>query len=367
VTSGADAAAVPQQSRTRITFVVDSAEYGGAEAYVIHLLRHLPERFARTLVATPPVPDRIAAAAAGLSIPLVTVDPVRGKLDLARLARQTKAVLDTRPDLVHVNLTTAANSRHVLGALAASQTPTVATLHIVAPIQGGLQTRILRTAYRRLTRAIAVSEETKQQLCGDLHVDERAVRVVANGVETRDISAHEAGRIVRIGALGRLTRQKGFDLLVEAVRRLAADGQGVAAVIGGKGIEGPALERQAAAVPVEFLGVVEDVPAFFDGLDVFCLPSRWEGLPFALLEAMMAGLPCVAADVGDVASALGDAGIVVPAEDVDALVGALKRLAASPSERLAFGSAAHERATKHFSVEAMVRSTVNVYAEALAG
>lgn len=351
----------------RITFVVDSAEYGGAEAYVIHLLRHLPDRFACTLVATPPVPGRIAAAVDILNVPLVTVDPVRSKLDLTRLARQTRSILATRPDLVHVNLTTVANSRHVLGALATSRTPTVATLHIVAPIESGLQTRIMRAAYRRLTRAIAVSEETKEQLLRDLGVDERAVRVVANGVEERDTPAPgRRGSTLRIGAVGRLTRQKGFDLLIEAVRRLVADGEDVAAAIAGDGVDRAALERQAGAL-VELLGMVEDVPAFLDQLDVFCLPSRWEGLPFALLEAMMAGLPCVAADAGDVASALGDTGIVVPPEDVDALVRALRRLVASPSERVRLGTAAHARAREHFSVEAMVKSTVDVYAEALIG
>jgi glycosyltransferase involved in cell wall biosynthesis len=366
VTSIADSAGGRRRRHTRITLVVDSAEYGGAEAYVIHLLRHLPEEFARTLVATPPVPKRIAAAAVDLRVPVVTVDSARHKLDLGRLARQARAIRATRPDLVHVNLTTAGNSRHVLAALATSRTPAVATLHSVAPIRSALQLRILRQAYRRLDRAIAVSEETRQQLVRELHVDASAVRLVANGVEAFESSTHGDGGVVRIGALGRLTREKGFDLLIDAVRRIAAE-QEVVAAIGGEGIERRALERQAAGAPVELPGVVDDVPAFLNGLDVFCLPSRWEGLPFALLEAMMAGLPCVAADVGDVASALGDTGMVVPPEDVDALVQALKALVASRPERHRLGSAARARAREHYSAEAMVRSTMRVYAEALAG
>jgi glycosyltransferase involved in cell wall biosynthesis len=349
-----------------VMFVIDTTDYGGAEAYVVHLLRHLPDRFVRTLAAAPPIPERIVATATSLGIPIVTVDPARTKFDLGRLAHQLKAVLATRPDLVHVNLTTAANSRHLLGALAASRTPSIATLHIVAPIGSRVQRTILRAAYRRLTRAIAVSEETRQQLCDELRVPERAVRVIANGVEKRDVAARDARNPVRIGGLGRLTRQKGFDLLIEAVRRLDSDGEPVIAVIGGAGIEREALQMQAAGLPIELVGLVDDTRSFFDELDVFCLPSRWEGLPFALLEAMMAGLPCVAADVGDVARALGDAGVLVPLEDVDALAGALRRLVASPAERLRLGAAAHERAKAHFSVEKMVEQTVRVYSEALA-
>jgi len=72
----ADPVSVSPQRRTRITLVVDSAEYGGAEAYAIQLLRQLPERFIRTPVATRPVPDRIAAAALDLRVPVVTVDSV---------------------------------------------------------------------------------------------------------------------------------------------------------------------------------------------------------------------------------------------------------------------------------------------------
>jgi glycosyltransferase involved in cell wall biosynthesis len=166
--------------------------------------------------------------------------------------------------------------------------------------------------------------------------------------------------------LGRLTHEKGFDLLIDATRALPTD-EDFAVVLGGEGPEREILERRARGLGIEFAGYVEDVPAFLGDLDIFCLTSRWEGLPFSLLEAMMAGLPCVAADVGDVAEALGDAGIVVPPENVAALTSALHGLVESRADRLRLGSAAHARAKRHFSVEAMVNSTVNVYAEALAG
>ena len=345
---------------TRVTIVVDSDVYGGAEAYAAHLLRRLPERFERTLLATPGVPEQLREAAGDA---LVTFERPRGKADVVRLARASRALRGTRPDLVHVNMATAANNRHIVGLCALLRLRAVATLHIVAPIESAAQTAILRRAYGRLAGFIAVSEETRRQLGEDLSLPE--VRVIANGVEERPPAASGDG-LFRVGAIGRLTEQKGFDVLIEAVRRLHADGVQVQAVIAGDGPDRAALAAQANGLGVEFRGFVADVPAFHAELAVFCLPSRWEGLPFALLEAMMSGLPCVASDVGDVRLALDGAGLVVPPEDPAALAAALRELAASPERRQELGAAAHARARDRFSVEKMVAETVQIYDAALA-
>jgi glycosyltransferase involved in cell wall biosynthesis len=350
----------------RVTFVVESSAYGGAEAYLVHLLRYLPEPFVCTIVATRPLPKQIEAAAEELHVPFVMVAPVRGKFDVVALARQRRAIGKTRPHLVHVNMTTIANGRHLIGALVMTQqAPVIATLHSVAPLGSRVQTRILRAAYRRLSRVITVSEGTRQQLRDELRVDDDVVRLIRNGVELQHNRTRPTHVPVRIGSLGRLTREKGFDLLIEAIRPLRV-GEDITVVLGGEGPERGALELQARGLPIELAGYVEDVPAFLGDLDIFCLASRWEGLPFSLLEAMMGGLPCVATDVGDIAPALGDAGILVPPEDVAALTAALRRLVESRMERLRLGRAAHARAKTHLSVEAMVRSTVDVYAEVLA-
>ncbi len=354
-------------TRTRLTIVVDSQEYGGAEAYVAQLLSHLPDRYERTLLATEPIPQQLREAARSAGAPVVPFVPPRGKFDLARLFGGARVLRSTRPDLVHLNLTTAANNRHLLAAAVALRVPALATLHIVAPLLSTIQRRVLRRAYRRLRRLIAVSDETRRQLCAELGVEDEAVAVVPNGVPSRTPKEHASRRRVRIGGLGRLTRQKGFDLLVEAVRVLVAEGIELEAAVAGEGPEREPLVARAHGLPIEFPGFVSDVSSFLDELDVFCLPSRWEGLPFALLEAMMAGLPCVAADVGDVASALGPTGVVVPPDDVPELAAALRGLATSPALRRDLGSAAHARALARHTTEQMVAATARVYEEALAG
>ena len=109
------------------------------------------------------------------------------------------------------------------------------------------------------------------------------------------------------------------------------------------------------------------MPGFLAGLDVFCLPSRAEGLPLALLEAMMAGLPCLTTAVGGVPAAVGDAALVVPPGDVDALTKALRRLLGDSRLRAELAGRARALAVRDFDVARMVAATVAVYDEALAG
>jgi glycosyltransferase involved in cell wall biosynthesis len=343
--------------------VVDSDVYGGAEVYAAQLLRRLPERFRPTLLATPSVPAQLREAAGDA---LATFERPRGKADLRRLAGAARALRATRPELVHVNMATAANNRHVVGLCALLRLRAVATLHIVAPLESAAQTAILRRAYRRLAALIAVSEETRRQLCVDLALPESAVRVVANGVEERAPVSPASEGPLRVGAAGRLTEQKGFDVLIEAVRRLVAGGVPVSAVVAGDGPDRDALLTAADGLPVELRGFVPDIAAFHAEVGTFCLPSRWEGLPFALLEAMMSGLPCVASDVGDVRVALDGVGLVVPPDDAAALAEALRELAESPPRRRELGAAAHARARERYTVEAMVAETARVYEAALA-
>ena len=345
----------------RLTIVVDSDVYGGAEAYAAQLLRRLPARFERTLLATPDVPPQLCEAA-GRRIALF--ERPRGKTDITGLARAAHALRATRPDLVHVNMTTAANNRHMIGLSTLLRLRAVATLHIVAQLESSPQTRIMGLAYRRLARLIAVSEETRRQLCGELGLPEHLVQVVANGVDERPAVAPRDGPL-RVGGVGRLTAQKGFDVLIEAVRRLAGEGVAVEAVIAGDGPDRAALAAAADGLPVELPGFVDDIPAFHRELGAFCLPSRWEGLPFALLEAMMSGLPCVASDVGDVRLALDGAGAVIPADDPGALAEALRELAGSASLRRERGAAAHRRALERFTTASMVAETARVYDAAL--
>jgi glycosyltransferase involved in cell wall biosynthesis len=182
----------------------------------------------------------------------------------------------------------------------------VAVLHLAGDSGDCRRRREPGALYRRLAGVLTPSAAGRRQVLADFGVARDRVHVVPNGVDVPAFPSGPAGRTVpRVGALGRLTEQKGFDVLVEAVRRLVADGTRLEVVIGGAGRDDARLRAAAAGLPVTFPGFVTDVRGFLAGLDVFCLPSRREALPLVLLEAMAEGLPCVATDVGDVAAAVG--------------------------------------------------------------
>src|SRR5262249_38365544 len=126
-------------------------------------------------------------------------------------------------------------------------------------------------------------------------------------------------------------------------------------VIAGDGRLRGALEAQAkqlgVADRVSFLGTRRDVADILAALDAYAMPSLWEGLSLALLEAMAARLPVIASDVGGVSQVAGDgAGCLrVPPADVAALAAAIRRLAAEPAERrAALGEEARRRVADAF-------------------
>ncbi|MEO1368151.1 MAG: glycosyltransferase, partial [Acidobacteriota bacterium] len=147
------------------------------------------------------------------------------------------------------------------------------------------------------------------------------------------------------------------------------------ALIAGRALDADyrsALDAQVARLGigdrVEFLGAVDDVPAFLRSLDAFVLPTwaRWrmEGCPVSLLEAMATGLPAVATDIPGSRDLVedGEGGLLVPPEDADALAGALGRLE-DPALRSRLATSARRRVEAHYAIEREVADHEAIYAE----
>lgn len=175
----------------------------------------------------------------------------------------------------------------------------------------------------------------------------------------------------RVLYVGLLTPRKGVLDLIEASRLLR--GRGVdheLHLLGGTPDEGPDAEAQVRAGldgSVRLLGTrpPEQMPAAFAEAEVFCLPSWWEAMPLSVLEAMAAGLPVVATDVGDVDRAVQDGvtGFVVPAKDPQALASALEALLADPDLRRRMGAAGRERVLAHFSADVTAGEVSALYSD----
>ena len=356
-------------STTRLVLTVDAREYGGAEAYVSRLLEHLPDTYLCTLLATSPVPRQLRDAARERGAGLVLIPRVDSKFDMVGQLRLIRALRSTAPQLVHVNMADAANHRFALGAAHLLRRPAVATVHAPTAVFPGIQGFVLGAVFRRLRGAIAVSDEIATHLNDRLGIPRWKVRTVSNGVPVATMidRANRRAGPVRVAVVGRLSAEKGVDVLVRAVAELVGQGRPVEAIIAGEGPARPELERLAEGLPVRFVGFVEEMEGFLHGVDILAVPSVSEGLPFTLLEGMMSGLPCVATAVGNMPQALGETGVIVPPNDPSSLARALDELVRSPDRRMALGLAAHERACTRYSMRSMVEATTRVYENALAG
>jgi glycosyltransferase involved in cell wall biosynthesis len=347
----------------RVALVADSDAWGGAEVYLTHLVRRAAANgWAASLVAAEPVAGRFAALAGPGQLAVV---PLARHRDEAPAVRS--AVAAQRPDVVLVNLVDPGSNAAAVAA-ALDVAPAVGVLHLPGEIGGGEVRRRLTGLYGHLAAVLTPSGGGRRQLLTELGVHASRVHVVPNGVDVPAVPSGPAGRPVpRVGALGRLTAQKGFDVLIDAVRLLTAGGTAVEVVIGGAGRDDATLRQSAAGLPVTFRAFVDDVGGFLAGLDLFCLPSRHEALPLVLLEAMAAGLPCVATDVGDVATAVGEDAVLVPAGDAAALAAALAGLLADRDRRLDLGSRARRRAVREMDAGLMARRTFALLDRAVAG
>jgi glycosyltransferase involved in cell wall biosynthesis len=229
----------------------------------------------------------------------------------------------------------------------------VITHHAGPFIYGGLAARLARVRrivhvehdvwhyrckkHRRLMQAtamvvrptiIGVSEKIRAILNGVY--PGHNVRVIQNGVDLNRFVHNRSQARARlglsldapiIGAVGRLEFVKGYDLLVEAVSLLPA---GAVLVIAGDGSQRAALQDQARALGIvsrmHFLGHRDDVAELYAAFDVFCQPSREEGLPLAVLEAQACGVPVVATAAGDMPAAVCPrSGHIVPCGAVNSL------------------------------------------------
>jgi glycosyltransferase involved in cell wall biosynthesis len=199
--------------------------------------------------------------------------------------------------------------------------------------------------------------------------------VIQNGAPERR-GDREAGRHaigasegeLVILAVGSLIPRKNHEHLI---RCLAAGGSGHERswrlAIAGTGREMERLRSVARELAVDdrvrLLGPRDDIPDLLAGADIFALPSVWEGLPLALLEAMFAGKAIVASDVAGIPEAVdhGVEGLLVPPTDAAALSGALSDLLTSPELRLRLGNAARARAQGEFSMDTMTDAYERFY------
>jgi glycosyltransferase involved in cell wall biosynthesis len=350
----------------RLLAYTDATSFGGAEASLGNLLAALRSGIEITVLGTDAaVVDAIASQRPATRTRLVPA--VRDKFDLAAIARHLRALRELRPDICQINLRTPNSSQYgMLAALSTRGVKVVAVEHLPMPTRSALRRWVKRQLSRRLSAHVAVGLRAARLVEEDAGLPAESIRTIYNGVP--DSALVPLPRLAQgpvIGSLGRLDHQKGYDVLIEALALLPE----ASGVLVGDGPDREQLKQLARARSdadrLVVTGWSSEARRYLGGFDVFVLPSRYEGFPLAIIEAMLAGLPVVATDVGSVSECVqdGETGIVVPPDDRDALVDALRHLLHSVEFRQRLGASGRKRAESSFTAESMARSYEQLYAE----
>lgn len=352
--------------RLAILHFLAPAPFGGLESTVAGLASGHARRGHRVGVVAVLEPDGIAPTGWG-HLEEAGVEVFRWRIPARAYLSEVRAVRDLcdrwSPDVVHTH---GYRSDVVAGLTARTRgAPVVSTVH--GFLGGGwknrLYERIQRWVLRSFDAVVAVSEPLEREL-GSAGVTDDRLHVVRNaavaGEDVRLLPRKEARAALGLddagfvtGFVGRLSREKGPDVLLDAV---AADpGPFGTVVLVGDGVDRRELEASAArrglADRVRFTGEVPEAGRLFRAFDLFVLSSRTEGTPVVLLEAMAAGVPVVAARVGGVPDVVGSGEAwLVPPEDAGALADAVGDARRDREEAERRADAAADRLARAFAV-----------------
>jgi glycosyltransferase involved in cell wall biosynthesis len=352
---------------------------GGAEEMVLNLVRHLPPRFEPVVCCindAGPIGEEIRKT--GTPVAVLGLTPgLRHPWHVGGIRRYLR---ETKPAIVHTFLLTAS----LYGRLAAwlERVPIVIGTevniyerkrrhHIVAE----------RMLMARTSRVIVSANSVRDFYVSQIHADPAKIDVVYNAVDWKSIQPTQSRAHMRAslgidanarlaGVIARLTEQKGHRYLFRAMASPElADMQ---LIVVGDGDLRDVLKADAQALAiaprVHFLGARRDLGDLLAALDVFVMPSLWEGLPLSMILAMGAGLPVVATAVAGIPEVVenGKTGWLVPAGDVAGLSQALAEVFANPARASEVGQAARDFVLPRFGIDTYVNSVSGLYDRLLA-
>src|SRR5208282_2761680 len=343
---------------------------GGAEIHAIDLIKGLAAKGHSIVLVTGKIDDGCRrgpanGVAAHFELPFQTINPF-DRLKIHR--RLAEIVAEYQIEIVHAH--------HQTGAYLADQLWQRKHIPYVVTVHGPWHSAPFKKAnYKAFRRLIAVSGALQQLLITRFLVSPERIRVIRNGVDPRrfeGISGVEAARFraafgvgadeIVLSVIGRIAKAKGHFDLLNALKLLPPD-LPYHCLIVGEGKERIRLERLAASSgltqKVTFCGYQANIPVVLAATNILLLPSYREGLPLAIVEAMLSHVPVIAASVGGVPEIIthGQDGLLFQAGDIATLATRIRQLIGDANLRQQLAQAGHRTATERFLVNRMVYET----------
>ena len=363
-------------SRVRVCYMAHAFAVGGAEEMVLNLVRHLPARFEPVVCCinqAGPIGEEIRKTGTPVSV-LGLTPGLRHPWDLSGIRRYLR---ETEPAIVHTFLLTAS----LYGRLAAILE------HV--PIVIGTEVNIYERKRRhhivaermlmsKTDRVIVSANSVRDFYVDQIHADPGKIDVVYNAVDWKSIQPSMPREQMReslglrpgakvAGMIARLTEQTGHRYLFQALTTQALADVQLMVVGDGELREALLAEVQDLGIAsrVHFLGARRDLGDLLAAMDVFVMPSLWEGLPLSMILAMGAAMPVVATEVAGIPEIVvdGESGWLVPAGNSLALATALADVFKDGARAAKIGKAARDFVLPRFGVDGYVKSVVGIYDE----
>ena len=365
--------------RARVVYLSHTFAVGGAEEMVLNLVRHLPARFEPMVVCIHDagvIGEEIRRT--GVPFHVLGLTPgLRRPVDVLRLR---DVLHDLQPHIVHTFLLT--------GSLYGRFAAMMARVPIVIGTEVNIYERkqlAHRLAERWLMRGsdavIASAESVREFYVKQVEADPAKVRVIYNAVDWSQLEATMGRDQMRAalkipaaaplaGIIARLTEQKAHRILFDAMAQ-RADLAALHLLVVGDGELRGELQRRVTALGldqrVHFAGARRDLGNVLSAIDVFVMPSLWEGLPLSLVLAMGAGLPAIATRVAGIPEVIEHdvSGLLVPPGDKDQLGAALARVIGDGALRSRLGAAGRTFVRPRFGVDRYITSITDLYSDLL--
>ncbi|MFH1704828.1 MAG: glycosyltransferase family 4 protein [Patescibacteria group bacterium] len=373
-------------AKRRILFLITTADWGGAQHFILLAAKEAKKRGYEIRLAAGETGELEARCReAGLNFRrLKTVKrSISPFADLAALYEIRLLIRDFKPDVVHLN----SSKMSVVGSMAAQLEKVPLTIYRIGGWafleKLGWLKRLIYLKSEQWSASkkdiIVTVHPADEALAKKLHITPRQkIVTIPNGIDlisfdvaalsksaARQALGLDENKIV-IGTTANFYPAKNLPWYLQSLSPLLQANANLENVIIGDGPERArivdVIKQFGLEKSVRLIGRRDNAGALLKAFDIFCLPSSKEGMPWALLEAMAAGLPCIATDVGACRWMLEpNAGLIIPPNNAGALLESLKVLIANPEERLRLGQAARLAIQTRFRLEDTINKTFELF------